>query len=94
MKVFTGFVVVATVVLFFSLPVTAVASDQIPIGPRNEMSVDLALPIAMSLAVTDGYSVSKHEATHLWCLGLAPDQRRVQPKYQPLLEGMPIQLNP
>jgi hypothetical protein len=58
MKVSRGFVIVTTAILFLSLPIIAMASDQAPVGPRNELSVELAMPIAINLAVVnDGYAV-------------------------------------
>ncbi len=44
-------------ILFFSISIRAVASDKEPLEAKNLVSIDLAVPVVLNLAVSGGYAI-------------------------------------
>ena len=53
----TGLVLVSVAAFLALTPVVSIASDQLPIGAMNELSVDLASPVFYNLAASNGYAI-------------------------------------
>ena len=56
-KMKTGLVLVSVAAFLALTPVVAIASDQLPLGAMNELSLDLASPVFYNLAATNGYAI-------------------------------------